>query len=365
MSVLEDKRALLSCPGDTIQETIDEIGMSQKELAVRLGRSIPKLNELIKGKAPLTQETAQKLEYVLDIPTSFWLKLERFYQDEIQEIKRLEFLEECTNWLKKFPIRKMKQLQLLPQTNEKPILAENLLKYFRVASPAEWSNIYKGSSLVFKIELRHTTEAEAISVWLRFGELQAEKIVVHSFDKKLIKERLGEIRTLVYEKPIDWLEKLQTICAECGIALVYTPCISKAPIFGATRWIKNGSTPLLQITDRRKDYNSFWFTFYHELAHVLFHGKKDIFIDGLDEISQDVNKEKEADDFAARMLLSEKDQNEINKYNKYSKDIIIELSKSLKKHPSIVIAYLQRENLVNYNFTWVNKMKEKVVFEEE
>ena len=62
--------------------------------------------------------------------------------------------------------------------------------------------------------------------------------------------------------------------------MVYTPCISKAPIYGATLWIKNNTLPLIQITDRQKDYNAFWFTFYHELAHILYHGKKEIFIDG-------------------------------------------------------------------------------------
>ena len=77
MNNLEAKKALLSCPGDTIQDTIDEIGMSQAELAERLGRSIPKLNELIKGKAPITKDTATKLEYVLGVPANFWLSLER------------------------------------------------------------------------------------------------------------------------------------------------------------------------------------------------------------------------------------------------------------------------------------------------
>lgn len=87
MNDLEAKKALLSCPGDTIQDTIDEIGMSQAELAERLGTSIPKLNELIKGKAPVTKDTATKLEYVLGIPTGFWLNLERRYQDAFNELR--------------------------------------------------------------------------------------------------------------------------------------------------------------------------------------------------------------------------------------------------------------------------------------
>lgn len=58
MTDLQIKKSLLSCPGDSIQEHIDHIAMSQAELAERLGRSVPKLNELIKGKVPITKETA-------------------------------------------------------------------------------------------------------------------------------------------------------------------------------------------------------------------------------------------------------------------------------------------------------------------
>jgi len=90
MTSIKLKKSMLSCPGDTIQEHLDEIKMSQAKLAERLGRSIPKLNELIKGKAPLTKDTATKLEYVLDIPAKFWLSLERSYQDEVLKIERMD-----------------------------------------------------------------------------------------------------------------------------------------------------------------------------------------------------------------------------------------------------------------------------------
>ncbi len=363
MTNLEAKKLLLSCPGDTIQEHIDEIEMSQAELAERLGRSIPKLNELIKGKAPITKETATKLEYVLGIPANFWLNLERHYQDELLEIVQMEFLEQCVEWLKAFPILVMKKMGLLPNTNEMPLLVESLLKFFRVASPAQWSSLYTNNQLAFKIDLKHTAEPQAISVWLRLGELQAEKIQTAEFDKKLIRERFDEIQTLCYQKPDNWMEVLQQICRECGIALVYTPCISKAPIYGATRWIKNSSKPLIQITDRKKDYNAFWFSFYHELAHILNHGKKDIFIDGLDNLNIDIEKEKQADDFAARMLLSEKERNELFRNSNYPAALVIAFSQKYRINPSIIVSQLQREEKVQYNNSSLNKMKIKVEFD--
>ncbi|MBL0026952.1 MAG: helix-turn-helix domain-containing protein [Saprospiraceae bacterium] len=108
MDTLQLKKSLLSTPGERIQEHIDFTGMSQAELAERLGRSVPKLNELIKGKAPITKETASKLEFVLGVPASFWLNLEKIYQEELLQIEQLEFLETCKSWVSGFPIVALK-----------------------------------------------------------------------------------------------------------------------------------------------------------------------------------------------------------------------------------------------------------------
>lgn len=364
MTDLQLKKSLLSCPGDTIQEHIDAIGMSQAELAERLGRSVPKLNELIKGKAPITKDTATKLEFVLGVPASFWLNLERQYQDELLEIEKMEQLEQHKEWVSGFPLSRMKKLGVIPDSRDKAYLAEILLKFFRVATPNQWLSIYIGSSLAFKIELRHTAEPKAISVWLRIGELQAKKLNVADFDKKALRNQLDAIKEISYNPSEDWLEQLQALCASCGVALVYTPCIAKAPIYGATRWIKNNTIPLLQITDRQKDYNAFWFTFFHELAHILYHGKKEMFIEGLDSISPDKEKEDEADAFASRMLLSEKERNKIFQYDEYDKELILELSKKFKRHPGIIVGQLQRQGLVKYNDVRLSKLKPKVYFEE-
>lgn len=364
MTDLELKKALLSCPGDSIQEHIDHIGMSQAELAERLGRSVPKLNELIKGKAPISKETATKLEYVLGVPASFWLNLERNYEDELLEIAQMEHLQQCQEWVASFPLAKMKSFGLLPDTRNKSELADGLLKFFRVASPMQWSAIYNDSSLAFKIELRHTAEPQAISVWLRLGELQAEKIKLTAFDKNGLRDSLEQIQAISFQHSGSWLEELQSLCASFGVALVYTPCIAKAPIYGATRWIKNNTTPLIQITDRQKDYNAFWFTFYHELAHILYHGKKDIFIDGIESIKPDKEKEAEADAFAARMLLSEKERNELFRYPSFDRELILKLSQKFKKHPGIIVAQVQRQYNHLYKDLILNSLKIKVEFTE-
>ena len=62
-------------PGDTLREALDEIGMTQAELARRMGRPKKTINEIVRGKAAITHETALQLERVLDIPAHFWRAL--------------------------------------------------------------------------------------------------------------------------------------------------------------------------------------------------------------------------------------------------------------------------------------------------
>lgn len=362
-STINLKKDLLSCPGDTIQEQLDFINMSQSELALRMGRSESKLNELIKGKAPLTPETAKKLEYVLGIDASFWMNLENAYQQELLAIKQLEFLKQCSDWIKGFPLKELKVMKLLPNTTKATELMDKLLSFFRVASPEEWSKIYEYEALAFKIDAQYIKDPKTISTWLRIGEIQADRIEIQEFDKKKLTRSIPAIQALMYENPEDWLNRLQSICASFGVALVYTPCLSKAPIYGASRWIKNKTIPLIQLTDRQKDYNAFWFSFFHELAHIRYHNKSDIFI-SLTDIQQDDSKELEADRFASEMLLNETERREVFSYNSYNKSIILALSTKLKKHPGIIVSQIQRKHKALYKDFALNSLKTRVEFKE-
>ena len=96
-SDLELQKKLLSPPGDTIQETMDTIGMSHAELAERMAMSKEKLNDLIKGSEPITQNTAILLEQILGIAVSFWMTRENEYQLGLTNIEQLKFLEESKN----------------------------------------------------------------------------------------------------------------------------------------------------------------------------------------------------------------------------------------------------------------------------
>jgi len=70
-------------PGETLQETLEAMDMPRKELAERTGLTVKHINEIIKGRASISEATALRLEMVLGIDASFWRNLEQQYQTRL------------------------------------------------------------------------------------------------------------------------------------------------------------------------------------------------------------------------------------------------------------------------------------------
>src|SRR2546422_9873932 len=99
-----------SAPGETLEEVLESRGMSQAELADRTGRPKKTINEIVKGKAAITAETAIQLERVLAIPASFWIAREQNYREAVARAKEFVLLETQTDWLDMVPYKAMARL---------------------------------------------------------------------------------------------------------------------------------------------------------------------------------------------------------------------------------------------------------------
>lgn len=75
---------MVTPPGETLAETIEAMGMSQARRAERTGRSKKMINEIIKGKAPITPRMSIELERVLGVPAGFWNNRERHYREFVE-----------------------------------------------------------------------------------------------------------------------------------------------------------------------------------------------------------------------------------------------------------------------------------------
>ena len=86
-------------PGDTLAEWLNERGMTQTELATRAGLSTKHVNQIVKGAAPITTETALGLERVTGIPAHVWNNLEMSYRSHLTRLAEQERLADDAEWL--------------------------------------------------------------------------------------------------------------------------------------------------------------------------------------------------------------------------------------------------------------------------
>jgi addiction module HigA family antidote len=336
-------------PGETLAEKLEEIGMGPKEFAVRTNKPEKTIHAVLKGTSNITPEMAVLFEQVLKIPAHFWLNRQLSF-DEWQAREELSVkLEAAQTWAKAFPYSDMVKNGWIAAQSTIAHKAKELFAFFNVSNQQAWEEIYYNQQLkvAFRISLAHTKEPHALSAWLRKGELQATELPSTPYNEKDFKEILPDLKKIMANHPKNFFSLLQEICLHVGVKVVHTPCINKAPISGCTRWVKEN--PLIQLSGRYKRNDSFWFTFFHEVGHILLHGKKDIFLEDIDYSEKDLVKENEADQFAVKWTLSEEEEDIIMQNTFLTEDEIIAYAEQFETHPAIIIGRLQRKKVIPYS----------------
>ncbi len=334
-------------PGETIRENMIYLGMDQEELAVRLGITPKHLSNVINGNASLTYEMAIKLEDVIGPSAEFWINLERDYQITKARIENELNLDKDLDILKEIPYSVMSKYGWVPEKKDRKLRVQECREFFGVASldriEASYDVMFRKQKLVGQVS------DYGILAWLRKAELEGMEIEVKKFNKAKLKELIPQFRKLTLEEPEVFYPEIQRLCAECGVALVLVEYLPKTAICGATIW--RGDKAIVSLSLKGKKADGFWFTFFHEIAHLVTHAKK-LYISyekngecGFDE------EEVEANKIAGEWLISNDDFDyflELYDYGK--KDDIIQYSNSIGIAPCILVGRLMHENVIGYNY---------------
>ncbi len=317
-------------PGASLQETMEALDMTQKELALRTGLTVQTLNRIFKGEQPISYETANRLELVTGTPANFWNKLEAQYQEQlakVQERKRLEF---DLNWLKTIPTKELTERGLLRQRTNKVELLRETLAFYGVSSVKSWEDIWEEPAVAARRSNCFESQPGPASAWIRQGEIQAHGINCQPHDKKRFENALETIRGLTRTSQEVFQPEMKSLCAEAGVAITFVKEMKKVPWCGATKWLSPRKAMIL-LNLRGKGSDIFWFSFFHEAGHILHDGKKDLLInDG----SKTDPREMRADRFASEFLIPSSYNSAIKSFR--SKKEVISLAKKLGISPAIV-----------------------------
>lgn len=360
---IEAAELLLSPPGDTLAETMEAKGINQPELALRMGRPLKTINEIIKGKAAITPETALQLERVLGVPATFWLERERNYQLELSEIKAAREMMEAKDWVAGFPLKEMKKLGWIDYTDSPVDKVQSLYRFFAVSDKEAFGVYYREITYetAFRISAKNKKNPYAIAAWLRKGELQAAETEAPAYDAKAFKQVLEKIKRLMASRPEGYFSELERLCLEAGVKVVHTPCLPNAPACGSTRWVQD--SPLVQLSNRYARNDIFWFTFFHEAGHILLHGKKDVFIEGMEYTEEGMEKEKEADEFAMKWTLTHKQEQEILAAAPLTVAAIETFARKFDTLPALIIGRLANRGLIHNSQGWTHGFYKKIEFD--
>lgn len=314
-------------------------------------RAIGKLRRK-KGFTPLTPEEAEAAyEAAPTVPLSAARigEIVKFATGAQELVKPQTLIE----WSRRFPLKAMKKFQFT--LTEGVSDAEALLDFFGVRSPEAWQSEWDAHPIAFRQTQVFDAQNEAVSAWVREAEIEASKLNLADFDETRLRSSLEQLRRLTRKKVGEALQEAIAICSRAGVALVLVPELPHTRISGCARWL-NEKHAVIGLTNRYKKDDQFWFTFFHEVAHILLHrGLKTFVIDNAasemgDEVVDPImaKYEEEADHFAADTLIPPKSLAEfLRRHGKtLTNEEIYNFAEVTGIGPGIVIGRLQHDKVL-------------------
>jgi HTH-type transcriptional regulator / antitoxin HigA len=329
-----------SPPGDTLRDQLAELNVTQAELAARASISTKHVNQIMKGHAPITPETAVILERITGTPASFWNRREADYRANLLRIRPTTLSPEDEEWLRSLPIKELQKREHLPIEKDRGRLFDAALTFFGVADREAFQRIWRGPVASFRRSQAFSSHPGAVISWLRIAQIEAQSARVEQFSAPRFRKALHQVRALTaHDDP----NKIVEICAAAGVVVVFVREVQGCRISGAAWWA-GPTRAVIALSDRYKRDDFFWFTFFHEAAHLLLHSKKETFVD---DGSDDDMLEDEANKFARDFLIP---PDRIPELRTLTTDAQVAMfAHQIGIAPGIVVGRLHHDELWDYN----------------
>ncbi len=339
-------------PGYYIEDLLEELEITQEEMAYRLDITPKNLSELINGKTILSENIAIKLSVMLGTSIEIWLNLQNKYDLVCAEIKKAELQDNEKELLSYIDYNFfVKQGFVSAQRKWQDKWAE-LCKFLKVGTLASLAKpdllVSYRKAAIPEIDKRNIICSNA---WIQAVINKADDISVSKFDRNKLLEVASEIREMTNLHPDTYAADIKKKLSDCGVALVVLPSLKNSGVYGAIKWIDSNKV-VLGITDRGKDIDKFWFSLFHEIGHILqpkLRGSNNVVISSKD-YNFDDDLERDADNFAQNILIPKDNYDNFVKKGVFSRASILQFSWDIHIHPGIIVGRLQKDKKIPYSY---------------
>jgi HTH-type transcriptional regulator/antitoxin HigA len=342
-----------SPPGDTIRRLMATREIDRAELGDALGLSAPDFDELLAGRLRLTEALAATLADNLGSTVRFWLARDKAFILDMARLDASSSQDSERSWLASMPTASMRKYGWVGKaTRSREKLAQEVLSFFGCHSIQEWGQRYSSGvgAVAFRTSLSLASDGMATLVWLRAGERAAAGHETPSFDKIAFEKALPTLKRLsVFKRPAVFLPRLVEACRALGVTVVTARTPEGCRASGAS-WFDAAGNPVILLSFRYLSEDHFWFTFFHEAAHIVLHGKTHIDGDGVDGVrvmgTDTELQEHEANALAQELLFPADLRAELDQRGVRPKSIMA-IARAAGVTAGIIVGQLEKAGVVN------------------
>ncbi len=337
-------------PGYYLKELVDESGLTQEDFAKRLGTTPKNLSVLIRGEQNLSIDVATKLSRMLGTTIAFWLNLQHAYDEKLAVIQSEKELEKERVVFRLIEYKYFRDNFDLPDLPRK---VDNQIKCVREFLSVSSLTVLKEQNLAvnFRSYAENLSESNIVNAnaMVQIGINQTIQAEIPKYNKGKLKKAASFALTQT-KNHHGFLPVIKEAFAEAGVALVVLPNLKNSGVNGATKRV-DGKV-MLMVNDRRHDADTFWFTLFHEIGHIL-NGDLGVSFNG--------EAEDEADHYARTALIpQEQYETFIRQHQYFDESHIRGFAEEIDRDPGIVLGRLLKDQLVpENNMRLKNNLRQK------
>lgn len=250
-------------PGDFILEELEEREWTQEDFARILGKPLPTVNQIIKGKRSITPDTAKRIAAAFGTSAELWLNLEASWQlsqsgEDVSAVRDRAVIYDTA------PVREMVRRKWIKKTKTPDELALQLTEHFGVSDLSLVPETRAAARSSISGEMGEMTSEQW--AWVCRCRRVSSLVSTRSYAKSRLVRAVTELKTMTMEP--ESISAVPKILAEAGVRMVVVEHLKSTKIDGAALQ-KNPGEPVVAVSLRFGRLDNFWHTLLHEIAHVL------------------------------------------------------------------------------------------------
>jgi len=250
-------------PGEFLTEELDARGWTQEDLSRILGKPLPTINKIIKGKTSITADTAKKLGAAFGTSAELWMNLESAWRLHLSK-EDTSGVEERAKIYDLAPVREMVRRGWIEKPSTPEALVTELCRHFGVSDLSGIPELQAAARAANRGESGKITAAQW--AWVCRCRKVSSLVDADRFRKSDLKEVASQLVAL--SSSPEEVRRVPRMLAECGVRIVLVRQLKGTALDGGALH-RNQREPVVGLTLRYGRLDNFWFTLMHELAHII------------------------------------------------------------------------------------------------